>query len=150
VTRRRINDEQRRGRVVLADSHLNLLAGVHGLLGEWFASVLMVADETSLLDAVGTHHPDLAVVDLSLPREGELNVVRHLMARHPEVHVLVLSVHDDQTVANQMLDAGAKGVVLKRALAVDLGPAVREILGGGVFVSPSIHATAAATSPPGP
>ena len=123
---------------MLADGHLGLLAGVHGLLAGLFYSVLMVADEASLFDAVGTHRPDLAVVDLSLPREGEVNVVRRLMAGHPEVRVLVLSVHDDHTVAEQMLEAGAKGFVLKRALAADLTAAVDEVLRGGVFVSPSI------------
>jgi len=128
----------RRGRVVLADSHLNLLEGVHGLLGNLFASVLMVADESSLLDVVATQHPDLVVVDLSLPRESDVDAVRRLMACHPEVRVLVLSVDNDQTVADLLLGAGAKGFVLKRALAGDLKPAVEKVLQGGVYVSPSV------------
>ena len=147
--RRAIRDDvRRRGRVVLADGHLGLLAGVHGLLADLFDSVLMVADEASLLDAVATHQPDLAVVDLSLPRDGEVSVVRRLMTRHPNVRVLVLSVHDDHTVADQLLGAGAKGFVLKRALAADLTPAVDEVLSGGTFVSPSIeHAPVAGLGP---
>jgi two-component system response regulator DegU len=139
VTRRCSSDQQRRSRVVLADGHLGLLAGVHRLLAGMFESVLMVADEASLLDAVATHHPDLAVVDLSLPRDGEVNVVRRLIAAHPDVNVLVLSVHDDRTVAAQLVDAGAKGFVLKRALAADLTTAVEKVLCGGTFVSPSIE-----------
>ena len=93
---------------MLADGHLGLLAGVRGLLAGLFDSVLMVADEGSLLDAVATYHPDLAVVDLSLPRDGEVNVVRRLIAAHPGMRVLVLSVHDDCTVAAQLLDAGER------------------------------------------
>jgi DNA-binding NarL/FixJ family response regulator len=128
------------GRVVLAEGHLPLLAGVHGLLDDLFNSVLMVADEASLLDAVANHHPDLAVVDLSLPRGSDLNVVRHLMMRHPDVRVLVLSIHDDDTVADQLIEAGACGVMLKRSLALELGPAVERIRQGGTYLSPSLYA----------
>jgi two-component system response regulator DegU len=123
----------------LADCHLPLLAGVHELLGGLFDSVLMVADESSLLDAIDTHHPDLVVVDLSLPREGEVNVVRRLMSSFPNVNLLVLSIHDDHTVAEQPIDAGARGFVLKRTLGIDLAAAVKIVLQGGVYVSPSVQ-----------
>jgi DNA-binding NarL/FixJ family response regulator len=141
VTHGTANDVSKRGRVVLADCHLSLLTGIHGILGGLFDAVLMVADESSLLDAIHTHRPDLAIVDLSFPRnEGEVNIVRRLMSEFPEVSVLVLSVHDDKTVAQQLIDAGAKGFVLKRSLGSDLTPAVKEVLKGGVYVSPSVHA----------
>jgi DNA-binding NarL/FixJ family response regulator len=64
------------GRLLLADSHLNMLGGAHNLLDAMFETMLMVADERSLVDAVTTFKPDLAVVDLSLPREGEATIAR--------------------------------------------------------------------------
>ncbi len=114
------------GRVVLADSHLNVLGGVHGLLEGLFQTVLMVADERSLEDAVTTFKPDLVVVDLSLPGNGETNIARRLLGRHPDLRLIVLSVHDEPTVVDQMLSTGVAGFVLKRTAATDLVPAVEE------------------------
>jgi two-component system response regulator DegU len=122
------------GRVVLADSHLNVLGGVHSLLEGLFQTVLMVADERSLEDAIATFRPDLVVVDLSLPGDGETNVARRLLGRHPDLRLIVLSVHDESTVVDQMLSTGVAGFVLKRATATELVPAVEKVLQGGTYV----------------
>ena len=127
------------GRVVLADSHLNVLGGVHYLLEGLFQTVLMVADERSLIEAVATFKPDLVVVDLSLPGEGQQNIARRLMVRHPDLRLIVLSVHDEPMVVSQMLSAGVAGFVLKRAAATDLVPAVQEVLRGGTYVCPALQ-----------
>jgi DNA-binding NarL/FixJ family response regulator len=129
----------KQGRVLLADSHLGMLGGVHSLLDTLFETVLMVADERSLVDAVTGFKPDLAVVDLSLPGEGEANVARRLLERHPDLRLIVLSVHDEPTVASQMLSAGVAGFVLKRTAATDLIPAVEEVLRGGTYVCPALR-----------
>src|SRR5207244_2833167 len=94
------------GRVLLADRHLGMLGGVHSLLDDLFETLLMVADERSLMEAVTTFKPDLVVVDLSLSREGVANIAARLMGRHPDLRLIVLSVHDEPTVARQMLGAG--------------------------------------------
>ena len=125
-------------RVLLADSHLNVLSGVHSLLEDFFGSVLMVADQRSLIDALATHKPDLVVVDLSLPREGETDIARQLLGSQPDLRLIVLSVHDELTVARQLLNAGVAGFVLKRSASTDLIPAVREVLRGGTYVSPAL------------
>jgi DNA-binding NarL/FixJ family response regulator len=127
------------GRVLLADSHLGMLGGVHGLLDALFETVLMVADERSLLEAVTTFEPDLVVVDLSLPGQGEANIASRLMGGHPGLRLIVLSVHDEPMVAGHLLSAGIAGFVLKRAAALDLVPAVEEVLRGGVYVSAAVH-----------
>src|SRR6266480_3456560 len=126
------------GRVLLADSHLSMLQGVHSLLDALFETVLMVADERSLIEAIATFKPELVVVDLSLPGVGEANVARRLMGRHPDLRLIVLSVHDDPTVAILIRNTGAAGFVLKRATATDLLPAVKEVMRGGTYVSPSL------------
>jgi DNA-binding NarL/FixJ family response regulator len=127
------------GRVLLADSHLGMLGGVHSLLEALFETVLMVADERSLLEAVTVFKTDLVVVDLSLPREGEANIARRLMALHPDLRLIVLSVHDEPTVVGQVLSAGVAGFVLKRTAAMDLLPAVKEVLQGVTYVSPGLR-----------
>jgi DNA-binding NarL/FixJ family response regulator len=125
------------GRVVLADGHLNLLGGVHSLLDALFESVLMVADERSLMEALAKFAPDVVVVDLSLPHTGKTNVAMRLRRSHPDVPVIVLSVHDDPTVVAGVQSSGAAGFVLKRTVATDLAPAVHQVLSGGSYVSPA-------------
>src|SRR5439155_1050854 len=87
------------GRVLLADSHLNMLEGVHSLLETLFETVVMVADERSLIGAVATLMPDLVVVDLSLPVAEGANIARQLQARYPALRIIVLSVYDEPAVA---------------------------------------------------
>jgi DNA-binding NarL/FixJ family response regulator len=115
-----------------------MLGGVHSLLDALFESVLMVADERSLMEAVATFKPELVVMDLSLPGEGEANIAKRLMQRHPELRLIVLSVHDEPTVVSQVRNAGVAGFVLKRAAATDLIPAVNVVLQGGNYVSPPV------------
>jgi len=127
------------GRVLLADCHLSVLQGVHSLLDALFETVLMVADERSLIEAITSFKPELVVVDLSLPGVGEENVARRLMERHPDLRLVVLSVHDDPAVASLIRSTGAAGFVLKRSTGTDLIPAIQEVLRGGSYVSPSLR-----------
>ncbi len=128
-----------KGCVILADSHQNLLESVRGLLETVFETVVMVADKKSLFEAVGKLKPKLAVVDLSLPVVGEVNVAREIKSRYPELKFIILSIHDEPTAVNEAASAGASGFILKRSIANDLFPAIREILKGGTFISPSLE-----------
>jgi two-component system secretion response regulator SsrB len=110
--------------VLLADRHHGLTEGVRGLLETAFGTVVMVADETSLLEGAGRLRPDVAVVDLSLARDNGLGWLRALRQDCPGLKVIVLSVHDEQSVRRAAIEAGADGFVLKRAIATDLLPAV--------------------------
>jgi DNA-binding NarL/FixJ family response regulator len=118
---------------------LNVLGGVHSLLGAMFESVLMVADERSLIDPLATFKPDLVVVDLSLPRQGETDIARLLLGCQPDLRLIVLSVHDEPTVVRQLLSAGVAGFVLKRSAATDLIPAIEQVLGGSTYVCPTLQ-----------
>jgi DNA-binding NarL/FixJ family response regulator len=122
--------------VLLADAHLGLLEAVRSLLVGRFATTVMVADEPSLLEAVGRLEPELVVVDLSLPVSGDVNIVRGLLGRYPDLRVIVLSVHDELVAVSQVLSAGAAAFVLKRTAGVDLPAAVDAVLQGGTYVSP--------------
>ena len=129
----------RKGCVLLADSHLGLLQGVRSLLESRFAAVVMVADESSLLETIERLDPDLVVVDLSMPVEEGTNIARQLMEHFPGLRLIALSVHDEPTVAARIRSAGVAGFVLKRTAATDLIPAVEAVLAGGAFVSPSVR-----------
>ena len=115
--------------VLLADRHHGLSEGVRGLLETEFGSVVMVADEASLVDAAGRLKPDVAVVDLSLARERGLAWLRAVRDRCPTLKIIVLSVHDEQSVRAAAIDAGADAFVIKRAIATDLLAAVESVRG---------------------
>ncbi len=115
--------------VLLADSHHDLTEGVRGLLETMFTTVVMVADETSLLEGAARLRPDAAVVDLSLARRSGLGWLRDLKQRCPGLRVIALSIHDEESVRQAALEAGADAVVLKRAIATELLPAVERVCG---------------------
>jgi len=115
--------------VLLADRHHGLTESVRGLLETGFGTVVMVADEASLLDGAARLRPDVAVVDLSLARDSGLGWLRAVRQRCPDLKVIVLSVHDEQTVRLAAMEAGADAFVLKRAIATDLLPAIDALRG---------------------
>lgn len=110
--------------VLLADRHHGLAEGMRGLLATSFGSVVMVADEVSLIEGAGRLQPDMAVVDLSLARDNHLDWLRVLREDCPDLKVIVISVHDEQCVREAVMTAGADAFVLKRAIATDLLNAV--------------------------
>ena len=118
--------------VLLADRHHGLTEGVRGLLAVAFETVVMVADEASLLEGANRVRPDVAVVDVSLARDSGLGWLRALRQRCPDVKVVVLSVHDEQSVRRAVMEAGADAFVLKRAIATDLLDVVERVRGGSV------------------
>jgi len=118
--------------VLLADRHHGLTEGVRGLLETLFHTVVMVADETSLTETAARLQPEVAVVDLSLARESSLHWLEELHRRCPALKLVMLSVHDEPSVRQAALEAGAQAFVLTRAIATDLLPAVEAVLGGTV------------------
>ncbi len=110
--------------VLLADRHHGLTEGVRGLLETAFGTVVMVADEASLLEGAVRLQPEVAIVDVSLARDSGLGWLQELRQRCPDLKVIVLSVHDEQSVYRAAIAAGADAFVLKRSIATDLLPAI--------------------------
>jgi DNA-binding NarL/FixJ family response regulator len=125
----------KQGKVLLADNHQNMLEGVRNLLEDMFETVFMVADEASLMEAAEKLKPDLIVADLSLPVTKELNIVRRMKMAFPQIKLIILSIHDEQAAFGECIEAGARGIVLKRRAVDDLVPAVESVLKGGTYVS---------------
>jgi DNA-binding NarL/FixJ family response regulator len=124
--------------VLLADRHHGLRDSVRGLLETEFETVFMVANEASLLEGAGRLRPAVVVVDLSLSGGDLRGLLARVGERSPGSKVLMLSVHDEPTVAEAALIAGADGVVLKRCLATDLLPALDALRAGKRYLSPEI------------
>jgi len=127
----------KKARVLLADSHKLMLEASRYLLEPTFEIVGTVNDTISLLEAAETLKPDVAVVDLSMPVSNGVIAVRQLKNRNAELKVIVLSVHDEPEVVNEVLAIGVLGFVLKRSAALDLIPAIWKVLQGRTYVSPA-------------
>jgi two-component system secretion response regulator SsrB len=102
-----------------------------------FSGVFMVADQTSLLAGAQRLSPALVVVDVCLAQGDVADLLHSIRDRAPLAKVLLLSVHDEATVADAAFAAGADGLVLKRAIATDLLPAIDALLAGRRYVSPA-------------
>ena len=127
------------GKVLLADNHQNMLAGVRALLENKFDKVFMVADEASLLEAAEKIEPDLIIADLSLPVTREINIARRLKKSFPGIKLIILSIHDERNAINECIEAGAAAFVLKRTAVNDLIPAIEAVQHGSSYISPSAN-----------
>lgn len=114
--------------VLLAEPHHGLAEGVRALLATAFEAVVMVADRVSLFEAAGRLAPLLAVVDLGLARPDVASFLVSLRTRNPGLPVLFISVHDERTVAQSAIAAGADGFVVKRDIGTKLLPQVEGLL----------------------
>lgn len=114
--------------VLLADRHHALTEGVRGMLESKFETIVMVADETTLLEAALRLQPDLAIVDLSLSRQSNLEWLRALRRQCPALKLVVVSVHDEKIVRRSAMEAGADRFVLKREIATALLPTIEHVL----------------------
>lgn len=83
--------------------------------------------------------PDIAIVDLSLHSNSGLDLVRTLRHRHPDLKVLVLSMHDETLFAERALRAGANGYLMKLEATEHIVSAIREILAGNIYLSVAMH-----------
>lgn len=123
------------GCVVIADVHQSMLEGIRGLLDSVFETTVMVASVNSLKQATEKLHPDLVIMDVSMPSSGGDNVVREFINCCPGTKLIIMSVHDESNVADNIIESGASGFVLKRRAGTDLLEAVKEVLDGRVYVS---------------
>jgi len=123
-----------------------LLADDHTVLRESMATALRAAgdcmvvaeagDGISAIEQALATQPDVAIVDISMPRLNGIEVVRRLTADLPRTRVLVLTMHEEEEYVLHVVRAGAAGYLLKHAATTELLQAVRELAAGGVHFGP--------------
>jgi DNA-binding NarL/FixJ family response regulator len=118
------------------DDHPAVLRQVTQLLSGAFQVVDALLDGRTLQRAVEIQHPDLVVLDITLPGVSGIELARDLTATAAGPKIVFLTVHDDPDYAREALAAGALGYVVKSRLASDLIPALHAALDGRRFVSP--------------
>ena len=130
-------------RVLIADDHGIVRSGLRMLI-ERQGDMSVVGEADDGLDALQltqAQHPDVAVLDVSMPRMTGLQAAGEIRAHSPDTRVLLLSMHDDERYFFEGLEAGAAGYVLKRAADTDLIEALRTIAAGRTFLSDEAQVT---------
>jgi DNA-binding NarL/FixJ family response regulator len=95
-------------------------------------------DGPTALQQIESLHPDVAVVDIELPRLDGLDIARALQSARRPVAVLILSVHKEEQVVNAALDAGVKGYLLKENAVTDVVKAIEAVAAGETYLCPAV------------
>jgi DNA-binding NarL/FixJ family response regulator len=127
-------------RVVLADDHAVVREGLKALIHsqEGMSVVGEAATCNEALALVAEHRPEVAVLDVSIPEIGGIELAAKLRALHPNLKILALTVHESPIYVRKMLEAGASGYVLKRAATSELVQAIRTVAGGGTYLDSTV------------
>jgi DNA-binding NarL/FixJ family response regulator len=125
-------------RVVIADDHGIVRSGLRLLLEQQpdIEVVGEASDGAEARDLAIDERPDLAILDVKMPKLTGLQATREIREQVPDVAVLILSMHDDERYLFEALKAGASGYVLKRQADEDLLDAVRAVQRGEPFLTP--------------
>lgn len=127
-------------RLLLVDDHAVVREGLRALLSDdrRFEIVGEASDGIAALSAAERLHPDVVVLDVSIPGLNGAQVARRLKSSQPDVRTLALTVHEEGGYLRSLMDAGASGYVLKRSAPAELLRAIEVIGEGGTYLDSSI------------
>jgi two-component system invasion response regulator UvrY len=127
-------------KVLIADDHAVVREGLKQILAG--TSDMSVVHEASngqeVLDKVRLHPVDVVVLDISMPGRSGLDTLMQLKREHPALPVLVLSMHSEDQFAVRILKAGARGFLTKETAPDLLVSALRKVVTGGKYISPTL------------
>jgi DNA-binding NarL/FixJ family response regulator len=124
-------------RILVADDHGIVRSGLKMLIDrhDGMHVVAEAEDGVAAVAAAQREHPDVAILDVAMPRMTGIQAAREIRAHSPSTAVLLLSMYDDERYVHDALRAGASGYVLKRQADAELIEAVRAVATGGRYVS---------------
>jgi DNA-binding NarL/FixJ family response regulator len=125
-------------RVLIADDHALVRAGIRALV-EKIEGVVVVGEAgkgSEALDLVNELQPNLMLLDISMPDGSGFDVLDEVTTNHPEIRVIVLTVHEAGEYAIRALREGAAGFLPKSAASTELEQAIHTVIRGEVYISP--------------
>jgi two-component system response regulator NreC len=129
-------------RVVLADDHVLVRQSLKSLLErEGFQVVGEASDGDEAIRRVNALHPDIAVMDISMPILNGVEVAREVRLSSPKTRSILLTQHDERQYISEALEAGVKGYVLKSQAFGDLVQAIKQVSRGQPYFSPGVSAS---------
>jgi DNA-binding NarL/FixJ family response regulator len=127
-------------RIVLADDHTVMRGGLRLLLERepGFGVVGEASNGREAIQLAEEHSPDVVVMDVAMPTLNGIEAAARIVAAHPRIAIVILSMHSDESYVLRALKAGARGYLLKDSAEADLIQAVRAVSDGKAFFSPAI------------
>ena len=127
-------------RLVIADDDPAIRMILRSFVEDLGAEVLAEADNgRGAIEEAERHHPQVMLLDVSMPIMGGLPATRYLREHQPELSVILVSQYNRRVYADEAFECGARGYIVKGCLATELESAVDAVIHGGTFVSPHIH-----------
>jgi DNA-binding NarL/FixJ family response regulator len=126
--------------VLLVDDHALVRRGFRRMLEDepTFEVVGEASDGLEAVESAERLRPDVIVMDCALPQINGIEASRRILAKRPDTAILMLSMHSEDTLVRQAMDAGAKGYVLKNAMDLDLVSAIKNVAEGKTVLDPQI------------
>jgi DNA-binding NarL/FixJ family response regulator len=133
---------QTRRRVLLVDDHPMMRAGLAHLIERQTDLTVCgeAANPAEALKALPAANPEIVLADLTMPGRSGLEFVKDVLAVFPTLPILIVSMHDEAVFAERALRAGARGYIMKEAGGEAVVAAIRQILRGEIYVSPTMSA----------
>ena len=128
----------KRARLLLADDHQLMVDGLHKLLEPEYTVVESVSDGRAAVAAFERHKPDLLLLDIGMPLLNGIEAARQVRQLTPDARILFLTMQTDRIYVEEAMRVGACGYLLKQSAARELVEAIRTVLAGGTYISPSI------------
>jgi DNA-binding NarL/FixJ family response regulator len=127
-------------KVLLVDDHALVRRGFRRMLEDEpsFQIVGEASDGLEAIERANELRPDVIVMDCALPQVNGIEASRRILQRQPNIGILMLSMHSEDTLVRQALDAGAKGYILKNAMDLDLVSAIKKIAAGNTVLDPQL------------
>ena len=125
----------RRPRILVADDHSIVLAGVRNVIEQDFELAGCVGDGKSLVETALKMRPDLVILDIGMPVLNGIDAAKQIRKVWPEVKLLFLTMHANQMYLREAMRAGGSGYVLKTSASEELKPAIQKVLKGQFYVS---------------
>jgi DNA-binding NarL/FixJ family response regulator len=127
-------------KVLLVDDHALVRRGFRRMLEDepTFQVVGEASDGMEAVECAEKLEPDVIVMDCALPQINGIEAARRILAKKPGTAILMLSMHSEDTLIRQALEAGAKGYVLKNAMDLDLVSAIKKVAEGKMVLDPQI------------
>jgi DNA-binding NarL/FixJ family response regulator len=127
-------------RILLVDDHPVVRKGLAAVINEQadLHVCAQVGTYDEALEALRSHRPDVALVDLRLEEGSGLNLIGEMLAVTPELAALVFSMHDDKQFAERAIRAGARGYVMKQEPTETLLEAIRQVRDGEIYLRPDL------------
>ena len=127
-------------RILIADDHNVIRTGLRAMLGSEadLEVVGEAADGKEAMRLVDELRPDVILLDISMPGEDGIKTAKRLKAAHPELIVLFLTMHEDESLLHEALRSGAAGYLIKRAADSEIIAAIRAVHRGDIYVHPAM------------